>query len=203
LDSFSEPDIAVAVLKKHAQELRETCTFEINLARERDLRAHWTLKTPPQHYLDQPLEQPLNRMRSASDAMPISSRESGSASAFQAGLAQWIPRLRAELKRQSQAAADAELAHMYLMLCKAGGQWEAFLDVYLGMLIASPEHNDVPSWAPVALSQARFYGRTEEILDALQHMIRFHRDRDAAARIQVAVDRWLACNRSNYTVQVR
>jgi hypothetical protein len=107
-------------------------------------------------------------------------------------LAEWIGRFKAELKRQKAILIESDLEHELLVLYKANGQWEEFLDGYLELLGACPAHPVVANWAPFALTYSLDYGRTDEVLDALQHIARFQRNPYVTSRVKGAVDKWLA-----------
>src|SRR5690349_20853841 len=134
LDSFSEPDIAAAVLKRHAQALIEVCSQDLG-----DI--------------------------AGSDHRPLQARSG-----------QWINRYQTEFRRQKQLVDDADIAHGLLILYKISERPGEFLDCYLRLLGASPEHPVIWRWAGTALSYGQACGRTEEVLDALRHIARFDQD---------------------------
>jgi hypothetical protein len=161
LDSFSEPAIAAAVLKRSAQGLNEAC---------------------------------------AEDLSALSAAKTG---ALQARTAEWISRYETELNRQKEILTDGDLEHGLLILYKTCGRREDFVDGYLRLLGISPDQPVVWRWAGYALTYAQSCARSEEVLDALQHIARFGRDRQVADQVKAALQKWSAVSQPKSSDKTR
>jgi hypothetical protein len=69
--------------------------------------------------------------------------------------------------------------------------WKEFLDCYLRSLHEAPNGNQALVWARPALRCAQDLGRTDEVLDALHHLTRFHPELRTARRLKVVLDEWV------------
>ncbi len=82
-------------------------------------------------------------------------------------------------------------AHEELMRLYADGRrWNEFLNRYLIVLHEAPGRAEVGYWTRWALIYSATCGRTEEIVDALRHVIRFHPDPEAVKRLAGILERW-------------
>jgi hypothetical protein len=160
LDSFSEPSIAAAVLKRHAKALQEACSADLSLL---------------------------------SGANP---------GAFQNRATEWIARYQEGLDRQEEIVKDGDLEHGLLILYRVCNRRQEFVDCYLKLLGASPNHPVVWRWAGCALEFAQSCGRREEVLDALQHIARFDRDLEVANHVRDGLEKWTAENLSRPPVNL-
>jgi hypothetical protein len=154
LDSFSEPDVAASVLKRHAAALQQACST--------DLSQFAAVK---------------------SDALSAKS-------------ADWIPQFQAELNIEKEILSDGDLEHELLILFKTCNRREEFVDCYLRLAGSSPDHPVVRNWAGFALDYAQACAHTEEVFDALNHIVRFSRDPDLANKVRDQLEKWLSRNRS-------
>ena len=106
---------------------------------------------------------------------------------FQSRLNVWIERYEAELRQQRNILLESDVEHKLLILYKTSHRWEKFVDVYLHLARFDPEHPVVASWAHSALAHAGSKDRELEVTDTLQDIMRFHRDRVLAGRIEAAI----------------
>ncbi|HVV72071.1 MAG TPA: hypothetical protein VHI52_11345 [Verrucomicrobiae bacterium] len=70
--------------------------------------------------------------------------------------------------------------------------WNSFLDSYLELLALRPTQIDPVIWGPGALAASRICGRTNEVLDAMGHFIRFSKDDRTVTRFQALIRDWAA-----------
>jgi hypothetical protein len=75
----------------------------------------------------------------------------------------------------------------------------AFLDSYLGLLREDTGAPDVVTWEWSALNCSRECGRTEELVDALQHAIRFHPELKTHHGLSETLDSWEHESRPEFT----
>ena len=183
LDSFSEASIARAILKKHAQSLilasvadRETLYYIVTQPKAGDLICTANTNSTAGY--------------PAQDEARLKSR-----------IDHWIEQHQTELKKQKEIWAECPLEYELLLLYKTNHRWEEFVDCYLNLLGATPNHHIVTTWVREALTYSGACGRTEELLDALQHLARFHRDPSVVEKIKAILARWETENNADARVQ--
>jgi len=72
----------------------------------------------------------------------------------------------------------------------ANAKWNELRDCYLQLLQTAPNRPDSRYWAHLALACSRYCGRTDEVLDALRHVIHFHPDLKTTGRLKTVLDEW-------------
>jgi hypothetical protein len=71
------------------------------------------------------------------------------------------------------------------------GRWNDFLNCYLVLLQEAPTGGEVAYWTHWALVYAAPCNRTDEIVDAIQHVIHFNRDSEVGKhRLAGVLERW-------------
>jgi hypothetical protein len=173
LDSFSKPSLAAAILKQEAGRL-----FSAYLEQE-EIREAAELRLGSGR---QP-RQPASRRPPGPDQGP--SAGCGTAAALLAPAIQPLARLRQETWELNMHL-DGRLMEAYYQ----NHLWDAYLDCYLQLLQGAPENPLVPICARTALLVSEKSGRTDEVLDAMQHVTRFHRDVKTARGLKNAVEEW-------------
>jgi hypothetical protein len=81
------------------------------------------------------------------------------------------------------------LQNLLVIHCK-NCSWNDFLDTYLELLAVAPDRAATRCWTREALTRSRTCGRTDEVLDALQHVTRFCKDTRVVAWIQGSLEDW-------------
>jgi len=173
-DSFSRPSIAAAILKQEAGRLFVACAEqqgELGEAGELGLGSvHQPRATASRH--------PPGPDKGRSDGH-------STAGVPQAPAIQPLASLRQE-NQELGIDLDRKLIAVYYQNCS----WNACLDCYLHLLQGAPENPVVVCWARTALLVSEKSGRTDEVLDAMQHVTRFHRDVKTARGLTSVVEEW-------------
>jgi hypothetical protein len=181
LDSFSEPSVALAVLKQEAERLM--LTYD-----ERRAQAE--------------------AARSASSWNSVATRDRaalGLGSSWPAALNSPAARQAAALKRMLELHAEVQdlefdLNQKLLTAYSQNASCNEFLDCYVRLVQQLPAPAAVALWTPYALEYARKCGRGEEVADALHHAIRFQQNPDNAKGtrpvqdIKALLEKWEAEN---------
>lgn len=174
LDSFSEPAVAIAILQQHVQNLYFAPARDFNgtneVLRPREAASNFSAWVSPGN---QNFAAPPFFSSGSQKSEPDPNRQS-------------LSELHGRL-----SALQAQLLQNLLALHYQNHSWNDFLDCYLQLLVAQPEQV-VCSWTRSALACSPICGRTDEILDALQHFTRFSKDTNAVARLQVVLEDWNA-----------
>jgi hypothetical protein len=172
-DSFSEPSVACSILQQEAERL---------LLTYRDLEDSQD---------DSPA--PPARVETTAAARPLAADASGPKT--------WSgpPRGAQASSLQSLRALDAEVQEVELSLSRTlllvyahQHLWSEFVDRYLQLVREGPARRDVMVYFRVALDAARKCGRTDEVVDVLRHVARFHPELDRAERLNGALAEWQA-----------
>jgi hypothetical protein len=161
LDSFSEPSVALAVLKQEAELLM--LSYDERKAQAEAARAA-----------------SLWNGVAASDrtAFGLGSNWSGvlnSPAARQAAALKLLAKLHAEVED-----LEMDLNRKLLTAYSQNASCNEFLDCYVRLVQQLPAPSAVALWTPYALECARKCGRGEEVTDALHHAIRFQQNPDNA-----------------------
>jgi hypothetical protein len=173
LDSFSKPSLAAAILKQEAGRLFSAYLEQEEIRKAAELRPGSGRRPRPT----------ANRQPPGPDQGPSNGRST--AAALEAPAIQSLASLRREAQR-----LNIDLDRMLLNIYYENRSWNAYLDCYLGLLQAAPENPLVLSCAKTALLVSRESGRTDETLDAMQHLTRFPRDARTARGLKDVVEEW-------------
>jgi len=174
LDSFSEPALAAAILKQRA----ESCYTQAR-------NAAWDSALSPFH---DPL-QAGNGRRPGQNAAGLA----GPGRGFPP-VAPWLAALE-ELRATIQDL-DVDLDQKLLVIYSEHRLDNQLLDRFLQFLHEAPERKEVLEWVPSSLDCSQHCGRTEELADALQHLVRFHPNLKTAKRLSARVQAWEAGRRA-------
>ncbi len=170
IDSFSEPSVACAILKQEADRLLQRCWWDHD-------RALVALEGPDGGA--QPAVAPTARPGTDRPDRPGEGSDSQAAA---------VQPLRA-LDRQVQDV-QLNLTRNLLVAFLNQGLWSEYVDRYLQLVQATPGRSEVTIHARSALDCARKCGRVEEVLDALQHVIRYHPELRTAQGLKDVLAEW-------------
>lgn len=169
LDSFSPPSVATAILNQEVDRLLLLYTNEFPCGE---------MQTPEPSQLPGPAagfcERPEMAKRCSGDNFKGMVEIHGA-----------IQRLSMDLDRK------------FLRVYFREGSWDAFLDSYLRLLRTEPAVPDVVGWEWCALRCSQRCGRTEELVDALEHAVRFHPERKTRHGLRNALNDWRSRNVPN------
>ena len=187
LDSFSKPSIATAILKQEARRLFLACNDQ-------------------QHELEEAAEVGLgsaHRPRQPGGRQPPGPGQAPSDGCSRAA-ALGVPAMQplARLGQQTQEL-NIDLDGDLMVIYYRNRSWNACLDCYLQVLQGAPENPLVLSWAQTALAISESCRRTDEILDAMQHVTRFHRELKTARALTSMVEQWGIKNPRNFEMGAR
>ena len=156
LDSFSEPAVAEAVLRREAESLlvHYADSYSAHLQARDTWKRSYADWLAASGLVDEPSSS--QRYQSEHGKMPAFDRDA------------WIARLKGSLfsLRESQTAASLE--QCLLLLYEQSGLWSEFIDLYLDIVRRSPSNLHVVSWAEPALQHASEFGRADQVLAYLQ-----------------------------------
>jgi hypothetical protein len=178
LDSFSEPAVAMSILKRYVENLYAACALRENAANE----ALWPAES-------------THVARTGANSVNCEAAEPSSVQAERGrdGQSRGDPAEGALAELQGRIRAlHGELLQKSLLIHFHQRDWRSFLDAYLDLLEVAPEHSDVVLWGRAALACAGNCGRTDEVLDALRHFTRFSQDSNTVARVQDLLADWSA-----------
>ena len=178
LDSFSEPAVAMSILKRHVENLYAATALRENAANE----ALWPAES-------------THVARTAADSVNWEAAESSSLHAERGrdGQSRGDPARWALAELQGRIRAlHGELLQKSLLIQFHQHAWNDFLDSYLDLLRVVPEQSDVVLLGRAALACAGTCRRTDEVLDALRHFARFSQDSTTVARMQDLLAEWSA-----------
>jgi hypothetical protein len=170
-DSFSQPSLAVRVLKQQTERL----FFAYTVARDEAAAARSRRKDEngdapnPQGTLGEVRSMAELREQSAPMALAV----------------EQMQQLRSEI-----AALNLDLDRRLTALYYDQHLWNDFLDGYLRLLQEGPERAHVVPWEWCALESARACGRTEEIVGALRQLIEFRAIPKTARGLRTVLDEW-------------
>ncbi len=169
LDSFSEPAVAAAILQQQVRNL-----FQMYLLTNKP--GAMTAGTPatgtgPKSNSQAPKRPGVSADRQRNEAKPFN----------QESLWALDERLR---------ALRSESLQNLLVIHSQHGSWNDFLDTYLELLAVAPERAAARCWTREALTCSRMCGRTDEVLNALQHVTRFSKNTRIVAWIQSSLEDW-------------
>jgi hypothetical protein len=169
LDSFSEPAVAAAILQRQVRSLFQgylltnragAIAAEISATRT---VADSNDQAPKQHGVA------ANGRRN--EARPLN----------QSSL--WA------LDKRLRALRSESLENLLVIHCQQCS-WNDFLDAYLELLAVAPDRAAARCWTREALNCSRACGRTDEVMDALQHVTRFSKNTRIVAWIQSSLEDW-------------
>ncbi len=174
LDSFSEPALAAAILKQQA----ESCYT-------RARNAAWDFALSPLH----DPRQAGNR------------RQPGGGPAGLAGSGRGVPPAVSWLQPLEELRAtiqdlDVNLDRKLLVVYSENRLENQLLDRFLQFLHEAPERPEVLDWVPSSLDCSGHCGRTEELEDAVGHLVRFHPNLKTAKQLTARVQAWEAKRRA-------
>jgi hypothetical protein len=164
VDSFSQPAIAAAVLKHEAGLL--------SLAYGESRHSAKKPETGPV----EPYAPNTNEVHHA----PNQSQ----GIALATSPASQIERLHAAIQ-ELNVDLDWQLMAMHF----TDQSWNEFLDCYLRLLTAAPGKANA-LWARSALECSQRCGRTREVVDSLEHLVRFHSEIKAARACEATLQEW-------------
>jgi hypothetical protein len=169
LDSFSPPSVATAIVNQEADRLLLLYTekFPSQATRASD---------------SAPYLSPAVGFRESPE---IAKRCSGDRARDLVEIHEAVRRLSTDLDRK------------FLMVYFREDSWNDFLDSYLRLLLTEPAIPDVVGWEWCALRCSQRCGRTDELVDALEHAVRFHPELKTRHGLRSVLDDWRACNASN------
>jgi hypothetical protein len=87
-------------------------------------------------------------------------------------------------------ALDSEMDRKLMVIYLRQKSWNDFLDCYLHFLQTEPQSAFVLISTRSALICCENCGRTDEVLDALVHFIRFHRELKSAQILRAMIEQW-------------
>ncbi len=171
LDSFSRPCIARAVLANEAERLLGAYTG----ARDGHDELQALLQQKPELFGKQTLHYAAQLTE---DAVKDYFIPQSSTIGPLEDLHQQIEELHGDLDRK------------LLVVYSQNGRWNEFLDRYLHLLRTEPEHRAVLNWVRTALVCSQRCGRSDELLDALGDVIRFHGDLKTVPSLRATLNEW-------------
>ena len=173
LDSFSEPALACAVLKQEADRLL--------LAYREDQERQGFPSRRARRGAGEVAAQP-EALQIVSALPPASDRVGPQSQTIEPLLA---------LDAQAQ---DVRLLlnRMLLLVYLDQKQWSPFVDRYLQSVREGPRRREAVIYGPLALDCAQKCGRVEEVMDLLQHFVRFPTEPGMAAELKQMLAKWRA-----------
>jgi hypothetical protein len=170
-DAFSEPSVACAILRQEAERLL------------------WVYRE------DWDREQASQRQRNGGDVEPGARPGAGQStellttSANRSGLQ--TPSIES-LRVLDAQVQDVQLSlTLKLLLVYADHQmWNEFVDRYLQLPREGPGRAKAALFVRLALDCSEKCGRTEEVVDALQHMVRFHPELKSSEGVKEVLAEW-------------
>jgi len=170
LDSFSKPALACAVLKQEAELLMQAyLESRDEIAAARWLKAAGEAPSAPGSGAGQ------------------ETRGLGSMGHLTGSEIPEVQSLRALDARVQDLQRDLSVSLLAVYLDH--GWWSAYVDRYLQVIRESPQRDEVTHYVRSALECAGKCGRAEEVLDALQHIVRFHPElRTAGLLVEVLAE---------------
>ena len=169
VDSFSQPSIAAAILKRETDHLfwayaeNRNRALELEVGRVQENTAGKNQQLPGQNQLS--LHE-LKHVALASAPM------------------QDIERLHATLQELT-IDFDRQLMATHF----TNESWNEFLDCYLRLLVEAPEKVNA-LWTRAALEYSQQCHRTEEMVGALEHFLRYHPQLKAARALESTLQEW-------------
>jgi hypothetical protein len=170
-DSFSEPSLACAILSQEADRLVAAYCDRWN----QEQLSHPGPIDGGREILDQP------RKGEEASALPAGGKEPG----LQRSAIESIAALDAKVQNLS-LGLGARLLLVYAMQ----HAWNEFVDCYLRFVREAPGRAEVSLWARTALDNAQKCGRSEEVADALQRIVRFHPELKTTAGLRAVLAQW-------------
>jgi len=181
LDSFSEPAVAAAILKREAADLVRAY-------------ASSTAEGPPKRSALKRILEPGGAPDGSVASRPENPECVVELQVPPKSAAEWIARFREAIRQREEAVAWSELEDQVLLICQENNLGNEFIDAYLQMLARRPDSGLAAVWARVALDYSARCHRTEEVRDAIEHVVRFHGNRQFAALLKTALQRWAEVN---------
>jgi hypothetical protein len=170
-DSFSEPAVACAILSQEAERLllvyREQAGEESVLLEE-----HAVLIAEPA--VNQGTVQ-------GNGVPPLAKGRSGT----KASVMHSLNVLDAQVR-----GLELSLVRSLLVVYADQRSWDKYVDCYLQLIREEPGQSDVVVHVRCALDAAAKCGRAEEVIDVLQHVVRFHPELKTAAVFKSALAEW-------------
>jgi hypothetical protein len=171
LDSFSEPATAAAILKRQAESLLLDYTEARNAASE---VAPSRVQGPGQ------VGNPKQAVR-----------EYAGFAGFDRGSPPEVSRIQPlEKLHATMRDMTIDLDQKLLVIFSENHFENQLLDRFLQFLHEAPEQPEVLEWVSCALDYSRRCGRTEELEDALRHVVRFHPELKTARQLTALLDSW-------------
>jgi len=169
LDSFSPPSVATAIVNQEADRLLLL----------------YTENFPAQATQASEKAQRLDPAAGSCESREIVKRCSGDRLNAMTEIHGAVRRLGADLDRK------------FLMVYFREDSWDAFLDSYLRLLRTEPAVPEVVGWEWCALRCSQRCGRTDELVDSLEHALRFHPEQKTRHGLRNVLDDWRAQNVPN------
>ena len=176
LDSFSEPAVAMSILKREVETLCAAWGLPENAPEE----VLWPAEST---HIAQTGAGSTNCEAAKDLPLHAESRKKGDRREDLAREA------LAELKARIRAL-HGKLLQKSLLIHFHERAWDLYLDCYLDLLTLAPEQADVVLCGRPALACAGALGRTDELTDALRHFTRFSQDSNTVARVQGLLADW-------------
>lgn len=168
-DSFSEPQVAAAILRQRISNLANSCTTQHELTR------YAALNSIRQQHPN----------TSAPDSQLLTTETTRNSSVTNDPSLKEMLRLNSQI-RDLQTDLDLKLMAILYQTGKSG----QLLDCYLEVLQEEPENPALPAWSGAAVEAAKNCHRMSELIDALQDVVRFHPELKAAPAFQDLLHSW-------------
>lgn len=172
-DSFSEPSVACAILRQEAERLQLV------------YREHQDQEVTSQARLARLGVEPAARPGTGQTSDPL--MPSGNQAGWQASSIQSLNALDAQVQD-----LERSLSRTLLMVYAHQHLWNEFVDRYLQLVREGPAREEVVVYFRCALDCSLKCGRTEEVVDLLRHIVRFHPELNTAERLNSALAEWKA-----------
>jgi hypothetical protein len=179
LDSFSEPSVAMAILRAEADRLFDTYVQQ----RDRDIpaKAVFAGRSVAE---SQEFGTGRHSNYDASSGVESEKRVVAPDTSIQS-----LEQLRREVQ-ELKTDVDRKLLAIY----SQRQSWPEFLNCYLEFLREAQQNSWAVEWAPCALVHSQSCGRTGEVVEALQHAILAHPDWKSARGLRTVLEQWGSAN---------
>ncbi len=180
-DSFSEPAVACTILNQEA---------------ERQLLAFCEQEDEEQAFLpDHPGREVQPAVLPRTSQISVPPTPAAQRSGSKAGAVQSLHALDAHVR-----GLELKLGEKLLVVYARRQMWNEYLNRYLQMVREEPGGNEVVLQAGCALEAGLKCGRAEEVVDMLQHVVRFHPELKTTASLRTRLAEWNAANPSHLEV---
>jgi hypothetical protein len=156
LDSFSEPGLAQAVLRRDAEKLliNYTDSYNVYLQDFDSWRRSYTAWLSATGLSDSTAN--ANRYAADHGKRPDFATDA------------WILRFRTSLSDLRATQTVEELEHSLLLMYQRNGLWPEFVGLFLDIVRKCPSNPDIVTWAEPALRHAHDCGKADQVLAYLQ-----------------------------------